>query len=781
MTPRSSARAARRGRLVVSLVLSLSLLLACKHRSDNPAPGGAPTAATPPARPAAAALGAVRKSDRIELIERLSGCEIEHHGRLLDLGGDAPLPWTGFRLTAPTSDEVVERDGATYLEARTRDLDYDLWLDERLDAARITLRGRAGTAKRVQAVLDGRRLGVARLPEGEPKSFALPELNAAVEPGLHRVRLRFTGGPRASQNPLAELDWLRLASPSDHREDASFAAPTLLDIVADVALGGVPRRALVLRAPSTVRCFLRPAAGAHLRVALGFWGSGHGSAELAARREGGELEVLATHKVAGSDSNAWTMADIDLGRFAGEPVALELRAPEATRGGRIAFGDPEIVRADAKEAALPTARVVVLVVLSSIDQADVPPWGPTGGMTALAGLVRGGTTFSRYRAPTTVASGVLTTLLTGLLPRAHGVQAPLQRVPAGLRTLPRLLEEAAGSAAMFTSVPTSFAPFGFNAGFDTFEALSPVKDIAASEPFTRAAAWLSHDLEERPSAEHLVVIHARGGHPPWDISREEAAQLRPTEYNGAVEPRRGGIILGALRARQGRSRHKLGDDDWTRLSALTEAALAKQDAGLTQLIQVLKKENAWDGALIVVMGDVSPGAPPALPFDPSPPLDEERLSVPLIVKLPFGELAGKEIQEPVTAVDVAATIARALDLVLPPPLPGVDLALRARGGGIVEGHAQHATLFGRYATRQGPWLLRGMLGETPHLCALDVDPACAVDVFADRSIAARTVWLATLAGEAGKVPKELGTTEQAPVELDPETRAALTVWGDIPP
>jgi hypothetical protein len=56
-----------------------------------------------------------------------------------------------------------------------------------------------------------------------------------------------------------------------------------------------------------------------------------------------------------------------------------------------------------------------------------------------------------------------------------------------------------------------------------------------------------------------------------------------------------------------------------------------------------------------------------------------------------------------------------------------------------------------------------------------------MDVFASRPVAARTAWRATLRGEALDLPRELGTAEPTPVELDPETRAALTVWGDLPP
>jgi hypothetical protein len=763
--------------------LMLVTSLAGCDRAERPSapPASDTAAAAPTVAPPPPATATVRRLDRAELVDRLAGCEVEHHGRLLDVGGDAPSPWTGFRPGNLGDDDTVTREGATYLQARGRDLEYQIWLDQPLEELRLTLRGRAGSAKRVQATFDGRRLGVVKLPEGEPRAFDLPKLDAKIEPGLHRIGLRFVGAPRGSQNTHAELDWIRIASDADHRDDGSYAPPTLLDLAANVALGGVPRRGIVLRAPTTVRCFLRPGAGTKLRVALGLWGAGRGTAEIAVLREGMPRAALETRRVAGGDTNAWTPVEVDLGRFAGEPIGLELSTPEASRGARVAFGDAELVRTDKDETPLPAARVAVLVVLSAADRAHVPPWGPTAGMTSLAAIARSGAAFSRYRAPTTVPVGVLTTLLSGLLPRAHGVEGALQRAPAGLRNLPRLLKEATGNAALFTGVPTSFAPFGLASSFDTFEAFSPVKDLPASEPLTRAAAWLAKELEERPLSRHLVVVHARGAHPPWDVSREEAAPLKPTEYNGAVEPRRGGIILGGLRARAARAGRRLNDDDWTRIGSLSDASLAKQDVGLGQIVATLKKANAWDGALVVVMGDVGPGSAPDLPYDPAGPLTEDRLAVPLVVKFPFGDLAGKEITEAVTASDVAATLARALDLELPAGLKGVDLALVARGAGTVEARAQNATLFGRYATRQGTWLLKGELGQVPRLCALDVDPACAADAFRDRPIAARAVWLGTLAGEGRDVPKELGTVAREPAELDPETRAALTVWGDLPP
>jgi len=720
----------------------------------------------------------VEPSARDLLIDRLPTCEIEHHGRLLDLGVEALSPWTGFRPVLPAPDDVVTRDGTSYLEVSTRGLAYSLWLNRPVERLRVSLRGRAGTARRVQVSVDGRRLGVVKLPDSEPKTFDLPELGTELEAGLHRFDVQFGGAARGSRGPTAELDWLRISGSDDRAGDEGYAAPTVSDIVENVALGNVPRRALVLRAPTTVRCFVRPVAGTSLRVALGLWGTGRGALEIVARREGAEAVTLESRRVAGGESSTWLPLDVDLSRFAGEPLLLELKAVEASRGGRIAFGEPELIQKEPVPARVPRSQVAVLVVLSAVEQARLPPWGPTGTLGSLGALSRDGAAFSRYRAPSSASGSVLASLLTGLAPRSHQVEAPMLKLAPTLRTLPRLVKEANGTAAFFTSVPTSFAPFGFDAAWDAFEAFSPVKDVAASEPFTRAASWLGHELDERPLARHLVVIHARGAHPPWDVTREEAQHLRPLDYNGAIEPRRAGVILGALRSRAGAK--KLRDDDWIRLRELGDLAVAKQDAGLGQLIGVLKQKNAWENALVVVMGDAAPGLASELPYDPAGPMSEDRLSAPLIVKLPGRLLAGQDVHAAVTASDVWTTLARSLE-VIRTASPAIDLVQRATAGAAIESVAQVATLPGRYSTRVGSWLLRGELGATPRLCAFDVDPACSVDAFEEHSIAARALWLSTLEAERHSVPPEFGTAARTPVELDPETRAALVVWGDIPP
>jgi len=420
----------------------------------------------------------------------------------------------------------------------------------------------------------------------------------------------------------------------------------------------------------------------------------------------------------------------------------------------------------------------VLVIASGLDRRVLPPWGPTQGLATFGELARMSSAFSAYRAPSNVASASVGSLITGLPPGVHGLEDPAARLPAQARTLGALVKEASGRTAFFTGVPTTFRAFGFDTGWDRYETFSPVSDIEASAPIARATQWFEdEEFAENDGKRRLVVIHARGGHPPWDVSKDEAAHLPPDEYSGLIDARRGGVVLGRLRAQRGKPHKKLGDDDWARLRALIGTALVKQDVALGQLIAVLKKKGVWDSALFVVVTDVSPGDAPDVPFDPAGSLGEDRLLAPLLVKFPGQKLGGKDVTTPVTSVDVAATILTMLGLKVPADLPGIDLYSVADGRAPLAGRGLCATLGDRYSTRLGPWLLSGQVGKVPTLCQLDVDPACVNDAFAQKPIAGTAAWQWTFS--AFELANKKRVAAREPASIDPDTGAALTVWGDI--
>ncbi|HMJ14446.1 MAG TPA: sulfatase-like hydrolase/transferase, partial [Polyangiaceae bacterium] len=326
---------------------------------------------------------------------------------------------------------------------------------------------------------------------------------------------------------------------------------------------------------------------------------------------------------------------------------------------------------------------------------------------------------------------------------------------------------------------TTFAAFGFNAGWDRYETISPVKDVPVQEPFVLASRWLEQEFASEEPARRLLVIHTRGGHPPWDVTREEVGKLKPDDYAGPIDPRRGAITLANVRARKQRSQRRLTDDDWTRLRELSLSALVKQNAGLSQLLSTLRRASAWEDTLFVFVGDVAAGDAPDPPYEPAGPLSEDRLLVPLLVKFPGRHFAGVEVPAAVTSVDVARTILEALGLKLPDHASGSNLFAAALGRDAPVGRALVATLGNQYSTRAGSWLLHGEIAKAPRLCQLDVDPACVNDVFEKRPIAARALWQWTF--DAGLRNKENGATEPSrePASIDAETAAALTVWGAL--
>ncbi len=127
---------------------------------------------------------------------------------------------------------------------------------------------------------------------------------------------------------------------------------------------------------------------------------------------------------------------------------------------------------------------------------------------------------------------------------------------------------------------------------------------------------------------------------------------------------------------------------------------------------------------------------------------------------------------------MATTILKALGLE-PSAQAGADLFARGSGVASLGGDLDIAATGNDYSARLAGWLLRGTAGKTPHLCASDIDPSCINDALDLRPAAARALWLAVFdsAAEDARVAARLGPRQRA--ELDPETIAALTVWGDI--
>jgi hypothetical protein len=210
---------------------------------------------------------------------------------------------------------------------------------------------------------------------------------------------------------------------------------------------------------------------------------------------------------------------------------------------------------------------------------------------------------------------------------------------------------------------------------------------------------------------------------------------------------------------------------------LEHAALAKQAAAFSRLTRTLREEGLWEEALVILVGDVAQGEPPEIPYHPAGPLDEDLLYVPLYAKFPGRRFSGKEVSTPTTSVDIGTTVFSALGLQPPEHAEGKNLVSVAAGADALSGRPLWATLGTEYATRLGPWILRGELGKVPTLCEFAVDPACINDILNERGFVASALWRRTFLQEQRARDAQL--VEREPASIGADTAAALAVWGHL--
>lgn len=761
----------------------IGILIACSGCRCSRSSDGQPTTRST-ASPSSNAVAPTQPSPAvaakaINLLEMLPTCDIDHDGQVIDLGATVSAISHGYAVDGSVSgehDQVIARAGSTFLSINERRFRRDFWLDEPVDDLAVEARIAGRSASGVSVWVDNRRLGRQKLTRNEVGLKAFPHYPERLEPGRHVLMLEAHGRASNPPEPWFEVDWIHLRHGAPEEGDDS--APTLRDIIADQEINGVPRRSIVLRAASKVRCPFHLGTQTELSVALGYWGAGRGTAEIRIVEEGQSPVTLHEHKVAGGNGARWTPITLDLSTYANRVIAVEFRATSASQGGRVVFGEPRLTPPRGQPVEPIKAKTVVVILASGLERKLVPPWGPIADRGTFVDLRRESSAFNGYRVPTTVPAGVVASLLTGVSPMLHKVEDSAARLRHSTRTLGAMIKQAGGRTAMFTGVPTTFAAFGFNASWDEYGAYSPVLDLPAETPITEASRWLARELDDHAGPTRFVFVHARGAHPPWDLTKEQVAQLDPPDYGGALDARRAGIMLGRMRRQTTKVQRRLNDEDLVRLRAFMGAAFSSQVAAMGQLIEALKRRNAWDDTLFVFAGDTNNGEVSTIPFDPQGSLREDQLSVPLLIKFPKRLHAGESFSKTVVTTDLTRTILDAVGLTLSEPIEGVNLLDVMAGHETPQSRTFVSTLGTRYVSRTGIWLLSGELGRAPRLCQTDVDPMCVEDLFERIPLTARSLWQWT-ATELSRLQAGARSTQREPASIDPETAAALTVWGDV--
>ena len=549
---RRAVTAENRDAIVLAVGIAVSTC-ACGHRAAPEAP------LLDASSVAAPAASEPRSGVALDMVANLDACTLGHRGVVLDLGEPSSRARVVGKLE-PAPLEIIEREGASWARVRTRSVTLGWYAsaDDVRDPypppspdgpVYVTVRVRGLAAKSLALYLDGKAFGNAPLAKGEATVLSLKG-SALVGEGEHEVLIRFAGAPRGSTDALAEIDWIHLGT-----EDAGsrYAAPTRRDTVVSASFGGRAMQGLSLRAPGFARCSGWIPAGATVEATVAIAGGGQGDAQIRLLRDRGDPVVLGTEHLTAEDATgkriAWPVAP---GDGHGALAAIELVALTASKGARIVFGEPRVSVTAPPPGASPTpppARALVLVVLGEISTRSLALYGGTQATPELAALAKAGITFDAERATSGLAGGAFGSMLTGLDARADTLDEPDGRLPKGLTTIAEAAQQAGVATALFTANPTTGAAFGFDRDWGTFAAEPLGGDAPATAVFDHAIDWIDAHKGER----FILVIHARGGHPPWDVTPEQLKTLPPEDYNGGLDAKHAAELLSARAACRGRS------------------------------------------------------------------------------------------------------------------------------------------------------------------------------------------------------------------------------------
>ncbi|CAN5175150.1 hypothetical protein BH09MYX1_BH09MYX1_65380 [soil metagenome] len=748
-----------------ALTLALPAVVSCGKCGSGSAKldGAAPSATTtsvPPARSEEVLLDPLAHQET---------CSIGHEGILLDLGAPEMRPQLGY---GDTGVEAVEREGATWERISTRSITFRFVAppegaqtvpgnDGGAKDLRIDARLHGLAAKSASVYLNGKAVGPLPFSKSETAIRSLKG-DALLLPGVNELTLRFNGLAKQSTDAAVEIDWIRVG----YGADSAYAAPTLAQAIATSSIGAVPRRALSLRAPGFLRCSGYFPGGATLRAALGVSGTGDADLELRVRDDRGVARSLGTFHLHGGPEATWKEVELPLGdtEFLG---AIELAAIGTAPGTRVLFGEPKVVRPTAPKPARPTARGVVLVVFGQMPSRLLSIYGGPNALPELDALAKNAIVFESHRATSSWAGASFASMLTGLSPHLHGATDEGARLATSVTTIADAAKDAGVSTAYFTANPTTSSAFGMDRGFQTSASSLPGAPGGGAAVFDSAAKWIAEHKSDR----FLVVVHARGGHAPWDIPIDDLKGLAPDGYTGAIEPIHAAEML--AKARHVPPLLRFNDADRTRAWALYGKAIQGQDAAFGRLLAGLRDVGREADTTVIVSGDAGMDDGAHIPFGDLEPLNDGALTIPLLVR-PAGGQGSVRSQALTSSVDVARTML--LELGLAPPLSfgGLDLRDLASGqtGRIVE-----ATFGSRRWLRWQSFVFRGADGKE-ELCDLKSDATCAVDMSETFPLVVEAFRREVLLRARKEAKRTNRDVREAP-NVDPELANALGAWGRL--
>ena len=310
------------------------------------------------------------------------------------------------------------------------------------------------------------------------------------------------------------------------------------------------------------------------------------------------------------------------------------------------------------------------IFIISIDTLRADALGPYGESrvetpTATA-LAADGRLFTRAVTPMGITMPVHATLLTGLMPRQHGVRANVHHLAEDIPAIAEDLDAAGYTSASILSLGAMNFITGLDRGFDfASDRAGDGREFKRddAETLDMALDWIGDQEGETPL---FMLLHFYNVHAPH-LTTEYTPPL-PDGYTGALAD---GVSVETL---YNESQALLAGrpDELEALGALYAGEAADADRRAGRFIDALRERGLLDNSVVIYLADHGQGLGENDYFGHGPTLEQTVLHVPIIIR-DFRERGhGQRVTETVGLIDIAPTILGLAGLDAE-DLPGRDL------------------------------------------------------------------------------------------------------------
>lgn len=293
---------------------------------------------------------------------------------------------------------------------------------------------------------------------------------------------------------------------------------------------------------------------------------------------------------------------------------------------------------------------------------------------AVQRLCDGGVAFTRAYAQSSWGAASFTTLMTGLLPSVHGVNAGEDALAPGPPTIATVLADAGWVTAGFTS-EADVQTRGLLRGFAESKLL-PMDDIPGYrfDPAERTVLtmldWVRDHRRDLATKGAFLLMHTSPGRFGYLPSLEYLRRFAPvTDYER----------IALLERRANQFQFQFGPKSLAKLVVAADAGIALADGALALVLAELRAPELSSRLWIVFVSTYGEARMEHGLVGHGITLYDEAIRVPLVVVPPYGRGGGERREGLVEIADVMPTILEIAELPAPADLRGRSLLPTVEG------------------------------------------------------------------------------------------------------